>query len=363
MSDPTYVSYTDSLETLQPNESKITNEIVASMGRVNRLNFDKYRHGVRDAHAKSHGILRGELVVSGDLPVHLRQGIFAEPATYAVMARLSTAPGELQTDRIPSPRGMAIKILGIAGNKVLAADQSRNQDLLLVNSPTIPFGDVAAYLKFQQALEQLVEIGTGVKAPTVTSAAHAVTTSLTSAVESVLAAAKSVVLNPHILGETFHSMGALRFGDYVAKLSAAPLSPSVTALTGTVIPEGESILRDLVVDFFKTQSATYELRAQLLTNAKKMPIEDASVLWSEDLSPHQAIATLTFPAQDAYSNERRIYADDILTFNPWHCIEAHRPLGSIMRVRVQAYEASSSFRHQMNLQPRIEPKSIEELPD
>jgi hypothetical protein len=105
-----------------------------------------------------------------------------------------------------------------------------------------------------------------------------------------------------------------------------------------------------------------ELRAQLLTDLQQMPVEDASVLWSESLSPHQPVGKLKFAAQDPYSPKRRVYADDVLSFNPWHCIEEHRPLGSIMRIRIKAYEMSSSFRHQMNAQTRVEPKDINELP-
>jgi hypothetical protein len=41
----------------------------------------------------------------------------------------------------------------------------------------------------------------------------------------------------------------------------------------------------------------------------------------------------------------------------------HRPLGSITRIRVQACEHSTAFRHQMNLQPRIEPDSIDSIPN
>ena len=183
-------------------------------------------------------------------------------------------------------------------------------------------------------------------------------------VETLPASLRAVAAVPytHILGETFHSMAALRFGSYVAKLSTAPLSESVRSLTGTPVPETDSALRDLVVDFFRNHAAEYELRAQLLTDLKQMPVEDASVLWPEDLSPHQPVGKLTFPAQDPYSPERRVYADDVLSFNPWHCIEEHQPLGSIMRIRIKAYEMSSRFRHDMNAQPRREPKDINELP-
>jgi hypothetical protein len=346
MSDSGYLRYSDSIERIQPDEAELTELIVASMGRVNHKIFDKRRHAIRDAHAQSHGILKGELEVYPDMPQHCRQGIFAAPKWYPVIVRLSTTPGDLESDRMPAQQGMAIKVLGVSGNKALSEDTGHNQDFLLVNMPAIPFGHVASYWAFQQMMEKLVEAS---------SAAQPAATERSSD-------AAPTVPNRHILGETFHSMGALRFGAYVAKLSAAPLSKSVRSLTGTPIPDTDSALHDLVVDFFRNNSAEYELRVQLLTDLKQMPVEDASVPWPENLSPHQPIGKLTFPAQDPYSPRRRIYGDDVLSFNPWHCIEEHRPLSSIMRIRIKAYEMSSSFRHQMNAQPRLEPKDINELP-
>jgi hypothetical protein len=87
------------------------------------------------------------------------------------------------------------------------------------------------------------------------------------------------------------------------------------------------------------------------------------VPWPDTVSPHQRIAKITFPAQEAYSAARRAYADDVLSFNPWHALTDHRPLGSIMRVRIKAYEASTAFRHKVNNSPRVEPRDIAELPD
>src|ERR1700733_8239471 len=351
-----YLAYTDSIEQIQPDEAEITELIVASMGRVNRKTFDKHRHAVRDAHAKSHGILKGELEVYPDLPKHLCQGIFAIPKRYPVIVRLSTAPGDLQSDRIPALYGMAIKVLGVTGNKVLSNDESHNQDLLLVSYPIMPFGNVATYWAFQQVMEKLAE-----DPPAVQSSDTEKPSDAASRLPESLRAVAAVPY-AHILGETFHSMAALRFGAYVAKISATPLSESVRSLEGTPVPDGDSTLRDLVVDFFRNNAAEYELRAQLLTDLQQMPVEDASIPWPENLSPHQPIGRLTFPAQDAYSPGRRVYGDDVLSFNPWHCIEEHRPLGSIMRIRIKAYEMSSSFRHQMNAQTRLEPKDINELP-
>jgi hypothetical protein len=282
-----------------------------------------------------------------------------------VIVRFSTAPGDLQSDRVPAARGMAIKVLGVEGDKLLPDDDTRNQDLLLVNHPVIPFGHVKAYWDAQQVLEK------GEGAP---ETMQRITGAIARGAQHLLRAAKVEVpaalqalaaSNHHVLGETFHSMAAVRYGDYVAKLSAAPLSDEIRALTGLPVPidRGESALRDLVVEHFRDHGAEYELRAQLCTTTAEMPIEDASILWPEDKSPHQPIARLIIPPQAAYSDARRIYADDVLSFSPWRGLAAHRPLGSINRIRRAAYEQSSKFRHATNVAPRTEPTAISELPD
>src|SRR5579859_1338135 len=80
-----YVPYSDEVEHIQPNEEALVAETVASMGRVNQRVYAKHRHGLRDAHAKSHGIVKGELHVQSDLPDYLRQGLFAQERSYPVI--------------------------------------------------------------------------------------------------------------------------------------------------------------------------------------------------------------------------------------------------------------------------------------
>jgi hypothetical protein len=260
---------------------------------------------------------------------------------------------------------MAIKVLGVEGAKLLPQDDSRNQDLLLVNHPVIPFGHVKAYWETQQLLEKgdgspeaILRIASAV--------ARGASQLLKAAKVEVPAALQAIaVANTHILGETFHSMAALRYGDHVAKLSVAPLSEPVRRLTDQPIPteRPESALRDLVVEHFRTQGAEYELRAQLCTGLDEMPVEDASIEWPAARSPHQAVGKIVLPPQAAYSDARRIYGDDVLSFSPWRGLVAHRPLGSIMRIRRAAYEQSSQLRHTINATARVEPVDISELPD
>ena len=54
--------------------------------------------------------------------------------------------------------------------------------------------------------------------------------------------------------------------------------------------------------------------------------------------------------------------DDRMSFSPWHGVAAHRPLGSVMRVRKAAYEAARAFRESRNRQPVDEPRVLESLP-
>jgi hypothetical protein len=360
-----YVPYSDAVEVKQPNEEEQTRQVVDSMARVNRLMFDKHRHAIRDAHAKSHGILRGELQIYNNLPQPLAQGLFKTPATYPIIVRLSTAPGAIMPDGQPTFRGLAIKVIGVEGSKFLP-DQADalTQDFLLVNHPVIPTGTVETYLKQQLKLE---------KQATLPVELQEAQSKLITGVHKLLG---GVGLEPepndlgigkantNILGETFFTMAALRYGDYIAKLSVVPLSEALQPLRGQEIDaRNDSALRDLVVSFFVNQGAEYELRAQLCTDLTSMPVEDGSVEWPQDQSPYQPIGKLVIPAQNAYSPARRVYADDVLTFNPFHCLPEHRPLGSIMRARQLAYETSSQYRHQMNAQPRVEPRSIDELPD
>jgi hypothetical protein len=62
------------------------------------------------------------------------------------------------------------------------------------------------------------------------------------------------------------------------------------------------------------------------------------------------------------AESRSAAIDDGFSFSPWHGLAAHRPLGSIMRVRKASYEVSSGFRASHNGCPIHEPRTLETLP-
>ena len=355
-----YLLYEPSIEQPRADEAETIKTIVASIERTSRSSYAALGHGIRQQHAKSHGFLRGELIVY-DLPYHLRQGMFATSRTYPIIVRLSTAFGEIRSDRVRRPRGMAIKVLGVSGPKALTDDKSSNQDFLLVNHKSY-FSDAAAYLNAQRIFEaQPIFPDIAIRALGFVSR---ILVKLKSAGMPIPMLANALAdPGANIIGETFYSEAALRFGDYVARLAAAPVSDAARALTGRPAYHDDNELLHSVVEFFSKNSAEYELRAQLCVDLQRTPVEDSSIDWPEDIAPFQPLAKIVLPSQAAYSPARLAYADDLLSFNPWRCLADHQPLGSIMRLRKDAYRASAVFRHKKNNKPMAEPQDISELPD
>jgi hypothetical protein len=357
-----YLLYEPSIEQPRPDEPETIKTIVASIERTNASSFAAHHHAIRQQHAKGQGFLKGELTVYDDLPNHLRQGIFATTRSYPIIVRLSTAFGDIRSDRIRVPRGMAIKVLGVNGPKALPEDNSTNQDFLLVNHKSY-FSDAAAYLSAQRSFELQPSTPDFVLRAVGLAARGAVKLSNCTGLTIPMVLNALGDAGNNILGESFYSEGAIRFGNYVAKLCTAPVSESVLGLTGQPDYKDDNALLNSVVEFFSKNSAEYELRAQLCTDLRRTPIENASIDWPEEISPHQPLGRITLASQAADTPARRAYADEVLSFNPWRCVAAHQPLGSIMRLRKEAYRASSTFRHEKNQQPMKEPQDISEFPD
>src|SRR5688572_21825846 len=77
----------------------------------------------RDAHPKMHGVVKAEFIVEPSLPPELRVGVFAEPKTYQAWIRFSNQNDGLRPDRKIDIRGMAIKLMGVPGEKLLEEER------------------------------------------------------------------------------------------------------------------------------------------------------------------------------------------------------------------------------------------------
>lgn len=355
--------YDPSYEQPEENEAETAREIVETMRTISETTFKDYGHAVRSVHAKSHGLLQGELRVLDGLPPELAQGLFASPATYEAILRFSTNPGDILDDSVSTPRGLAVKVIGVPGDRLPDADGT-TQDFVLVNGPAFVAPTARKFLGSLKLLAKTTDTPQVFK-----KVLSGALRGIESVVESVSGPSPTLTSlggqpETQILGDTFYSQVPILYGPYMAKVAVAPVSPELVALTKAPLDANghPNAIRDSVLAFFTTHGGEWEVRVQLCTDIAAMPIEDASVQWPEDRSPYRAVARLTVGPQPAWSGPRSAAVDDGLSFSPWHALAAHRPLGSIMRVRKPAYEAGTAFRASHNGCPIHEPRAEVTLP-
>ena len=358
-----YLPYRDDIETPEADEQASIDGIIAGMTQESQTVEQRDGHAVRASHAKSTACVTGEMVVAADLPPELAQGLFANPGTFAVAVRFAQGPGEKLGDRVSTHRGMAIKVFGVEGARLPGHD-APTQDFVLASGTTFPAGTAAGFLRQAKKIGLTVPMPEGVK-----SAAASVARTLNRVLDAV-AGGPSPTLDfyghpfSHPLDDYYFSQCPIRYGDYVAKLGAFPVAAEQRALDDWRLDphQDEDGFRHAAVDYFDGNDAVFELRAQLWTDAETQPIEDTSVDWPTQESPYKTVATIRLPRQAAYGTDRVRYFDEVMTFRPAHSLVAHRPLGGVMRARMQVYQALSAFRHRENGIAEANTASIADIP-
>ena len=362
--DPSqYIKYSPSVETKQEGEEEVFQQISEAMHMIGETMLDRFRHGIRSVHAKSHGLLKAELKVHGDLPEYLRQGLFAHAGNYPVIMRFSTNPGDILPDTISTPRGLAWKVLNVDGEMLPENAGNTTQDFVFVNGKSFPSKDAKAFLNSQKPIVANLNDDPLVK-DVVSNVARGTNAVLTAVGLEQPQLEALGYPKTQILAETYGSLVPHRYGEYFAKIILKPKSENLVKLGEERFhTHGHySALKENIQEFFKTETAVWEVQVQLCADLEKQPVEDASAEWPESVSLYIPVGEITAQAQESYSPARRAYVDDHLQFNPWHSLVAHQPLGQIMRARKVAYAAAKTQRSHNNAVEIQEPKSIDELP-
>ena len=358
---PQPVRYAPSVEKVEPDEAETIAGLEKQFESILDTTSRDYGHAVRSVHAKGHGLATGTLVVADDLPPELAQGMFANPGRYDAVMRFSTNAGDLLDDAIRLPRGVALKVMGVPGERLPDA-AGDTQDFIMVNGPAFAAPDAKAFLGNLKLLAKTTDKAEGAKKvlSSVLRGAEAAleAVGVQSSLLNTLGGAKPV----HPLGATYFSQTPFRYGDYIAKFSLVPVSGIKEFVDETIDASGRpNAIREAMNHLLIEQGGVWELRVQLCTDLDAMPVEDPTIVWDEELSPFRTVATLTVEPQTAWENGTSDKVEDQLSFSPWHGIAAHRPLGGINRARKSPYRFSADYRARFNGCPIHEPKSVEEL--
>jgi hypothetical protein len=308
-------------ETIAPDEAALTARFIAFLKAATAKRHPTGRRQ-RFNQARQTALVDAEFTVLDDLPADRRVGLFAAPRTYRAQVRFANAASA--TDRERDIRGMSIRVLGVDPPNLTAG--ATVHDFILNSHPVMMVPDTRGFLELLEANE----------AGGFRRAWYFVTHAAALRVAAAARSQPACHLDVSYWSTTPYLFGAGRAVKYIA----APSS-----LTRSVLPEKltDTYLRDAMRERLSADSASFDVLVQFQRDAKRMPIEDASVEWKAQDSPYLPVARLTIPRQ-SIDDPARTMAGELMAFNPWHCSPEHRPLGSMNRARRDIYPAMAAFR-------------------
>ena len=325
--------------------ARISKAIQASI--VERYPSDK-RPALRDAHPKSHGCVHAEFRVDPDLPARLATGVFIPGTVYKAWIRFSNGDADAtRADKKGDARGMAIKLTGVSGPKILDEERdATTQDFVLISNPTFFADDPAVYAKF-------------IERATSSNLLKRLTAPIALGWKGLNIARRIAGLRiPSPLSTRYWSTVPSQLGGgpehMVVKYSARPSSPTSPAMPDDPQPD---YLRKAMVRALSTGDASFDFLVQPRAGAW-MSVEDSRTEWSEADAPFFKVATIVIPRQ-LFDNVAQDRFGEDLSFTPWHSLPEHRPLGGVNRVRKVVYQAVSKLRHELNGRTRSEPTGDE----
>jgi hypothetical protein len=335
-------------ERLQPDEEAHLNTIISEMSNQMRRLWQPGDFQ-RTGNTKTHGLVRGELTIRGDLPEHMRRGIFAEPRTYRAWVRFS-GPGPYITTDIDDVGFMSIsvKLMGVPGPKLLD-DEKFTQDMFGVSTPTFVTADTKSNANLQHWSYKNAQLFhfLNLSQPHVL---DLIMQSLWIKTQSSPLESQYFSCVPYLLGD-----GQAMMYSFQSRLTTRTPVPRLPRRPP------DNYLRDAMVATLAKQDVEFDLLLQLQTDPFLMPIENAAVLWPTRRSPRIPAAVLRIPKQEFDSPEQLAFAR-VLTYNPWHCIPEHRPLGNQSRARKRMYWELSRLRQTTNREQHYEPTGDETFP-
>ena len=337
-------------ERAQPDEEAHLDDIIASFDAQIRRLWNP-GHAERGGNTKTHGIVRGEVTIRDDLPEQMRHGIFAEPGrTYTAWVRYA-GPGPYVPADIDDVgfMSMSIKLMGVPGPKLL--DQEKNtQDFLGISTPTFVTPDTRANAQLQRWSYKNAQIY------------YFLNFRESHILDSIMQLLWTKTQTSPLEGDYFSCVPYLLGEGQAMQYSFRTRLKSRTRVPRLPLRPPDNYLRDAMVATLAKQDVEFDILLQLQTDPHRMPIENNAVLWPTKLSPRVPAAVLRIPKQRFDSPEQLDFAR-ILSFNPWHCVPEHRPLGNQSRARKRMYYELSRLRQQMNGVEHYEPTGDEVFPD
>ncbi len=310
-------------------QEALTDVVLAASLQEQRNNGPK----LRQLHSKSHGLLSGKFTIEENIPEQCKVGVFAKPQEYDIWVRFSNASSpkpynELKPDTEPDVRGLAIKLKNVEGNQV-TSDETGTQDFVLINHHVFFLPDVQGYIDLAK-FKAMAQKGSPDQ-----ELAQKLAPSLAIAGEMN----NKVIGNPLCI--QYWSTTPYKLGSHFIKFSVKSHELEATpSSNGSPNYLREAMVKQLTKD---QNQSKFDFLIQFYVDEAKTPIENPMQEWKEVDSPFIKVATVTIPPQEFDTVERK-KLDESLSFNPWHTLPEHEPVGSVNLSRRKIYQEIAKAR-------------------
>ncbi|MGI9233963.1 MAG: catalase family protein [Woeseiaceae bacterium] len=346
MNNTREVIMNDSSEGKDPSEKK-------KPSKDNEISKEDKKIYRRDVHIKSHGCLRATFSVPDDLERKYRWGVFEKPDNYDAWIRYSNGDYTYKRDRSPDARGMAIKLMGVEGEQLLPSQKgARTQDFVMMNSKNYFIRELKDYIELTQYLAKNSNFGYFLNGPSW----NPFTWRLREL--KLVGGTKKNFFWPlkSIINTQFWSASAYRLGPeqnikFSAKAVDCKTGKKAENPTFKTKSSHYNYLRGRLKERLKPGQklgpACFDFMVQMQVPGKNMPVEDATIVWDEDDAPFKKVARIKIPLQDFDTPEQNNFCEN-LSFNPWHGVHDHKPIGVFNRVRKALYTEVARYRYAEN---------------
>jgi ketosteroid isomerase-like protein len=325
----------------QPDEEQTAKYTVKLLqDQMMKMYDDKKIKQLRQIHPKMNGCVKAEFIVEANLPEELKVGLFKEAACYPAWLRFSNGSTHPLPDWKKDIRGFAIKLMNVPGEKLIGKG---SQDFILMNTKDFPSDSVKKFA------DVLFVVTTPFKFSTLFKKIKIFFSNIPIVVRGKIKAPIKMK-NPAEI--PYFSTVPYRFGDesQAVKYAVFPSKNNQLLNTGS---KGKDLIRENLVLTLLNHELVFDFCVQFQSHPVKMPIEDPTVIWNSDF---EKVATIRIPIQTFDTPEQNNFGDN-LSFNVWHSLPEHRPIGNFNRVRKIIYEDMYEFRHKHNIMEDIEPEA------
>ncbi len=282
----------------------------------------------RDAHPKQHGLVKAKFTVDPDIPAKFTVGVFQPGDSYDCWVRYSNQNAPIKRDWEKDIRGMAVKLIGVPGRKLLPGrEDAQTHDLILISTPKFVTKNLKQFLGLIKGL-------------------------MSGTIPFVLFVLfhPRIVLNLLQSNKRFADPSRVRywsttpykFGDHIVKYSAIPHQYNTEEPKET---DSDDFMRENLKKNLRNEAAKYDFCIQF--HKQGLSLKDFGKEWKEKDSEFIKLATIEIPKQEFDTVEQNLYGR-IMSFNPWQALEVHQPIGDINEARKVVYEKIAEYRHEKN---------------